>query len=172
MDSGKAFMAAQASQRMCHGGARDLSATASRVVAPVPCTRGDVPKTKGPLERALPGARRRRTALRFRRGLDPWVVLEERLVQLDEALPLVRRLVLGEDRLHRTHRLTRPAVDALVGMDEELRVALVNAIDGAHLHAGLVLDVDAGFSDHIRHLGPPDVVRAPARLFACGTCHM
>src|SRR5207247_10454190 len=34
-----------------------------------------------------------------------------------EALPLLGRCVVGEDRLHRARRLTGLAVDALVGMD-------------------------------------------------------
>src|SRR5437762_5397085 len=50
-------------------------------------------------------------------GLDPGMVLEELLVELDEVLPLIRRLVFGEDRLHGAHRLARAAIDALVGMD-------------------------------------------------------
>src|SRR5256886_10704249 len=57
--------------------------------------------------------------LLLRCGLDSRVVLEELLVQLDEVLPLLRSFVLGEDRLHRAHRLAGAAVDALVGRSEE-----------------------------------------------------
>src|SRR2546430_17004014 len=60
-------------------------------------------------------------------GLDSRVVLEELLVELDEVLPLLRSLVLGEDRLHRTHRLAGAAVGALVGVNVEHRLALVDA---------------------------------------------
>src|SRR5206468_7259620 len=64
--------------------------------------------------------------LLLRCGLDSRVVLEELLVQLDEVLPLLRSFVLGEDRLHRAHRLAGAAVDALVGVDVEHRLTLVD----------------------------------------------
>src|SRR5262245_10137103 len=91
-------------------------------------------------------------------GLGVRVVLEELLVELDEVLPLIRRLVLGEDRLDGAHGLASAAVDALVGVDEELGVTFVDAVDRAHLHTGLVLDVDAGFNDDVRHSEPPYIV--------------
>src|SRR5262249_42494144 len=109
--------------------------------------------------------------------LDARMLLEERLVELDKVLPLIRRLVLREDRFHRTHRLARPAVDAFVGVDEELRVALVNTVDGAHFEAGLVLSVCSRPSNHIWYLGPQYFVRA-GRTFPvlfgpaiCSACH-
>src|SRR3989442_11338485 len=86
-----------------------------------------------------------------RAGLDPGVVDEELLVQRDEVFPLLRRLVLDEDRLHRAHGLAGPAVDTLVGVDEELVRPLVDAVHRADLDAGLVLDVDARLGDHVRH---------------------
>src|SRR3989449_4566342 len=73
--------------------------------------------------------------LLLRGGLDPGGGLEELLVELDEVLPLLGSLILGEDRLHPTHRLARAAVDALVGGDVEHRLTLLDAIDRAHLHA-------------------------------------
>src|SRR5947209_19794554 len=75
--------------------------------------------------------------LLLRGGLDPGVVLEELLVELDEVLPLLRSLVLGEDRLHRAHGLARAGGDALVGMDVEHRLAFVNAVDRTHLTPAL-----------------------------------
>src|SRR5688572_3691865 len=57
-------------------------------------------------------------------------------------------------------------------MDVEHGLALVDAIHGADFHAGLVLHVDTGLSDHIRHLGPPVQVtlgqfaRVPAGMSA------
>src|SRR6266478_7193135 len=131
-----------------------------------PARVASVDKTKGTPTRALV-AKKDRRPLRLGRRLGPGIVREEFLVQGREALPLVRDFVLGEDRLHRADRLARPAVDAFVGMDEEHRLSLVNAIDRAYLDAGLVLDVDAGFSDHIRHLGPPDIVRPSAPVPCC-----
>jgi hypothetical protein len=47
-------------------------------------------------------------------------------------------------------------------MDEELVRPFVDAIDGADLDAGLVLDVDARFGDHIRHRIPPMYRAGPA----------
>src|SRR2546422_320311 len=89
--------------------------------------------------------------LLLRGGLDPGVVLEELLVELDEVLPLLGSLILGENRLHRTHGLARAAVDALVGVDVEHRLTLVDAVDRAHLHACLVFYVDARLRDDVRH---------------------
>src|SRR5258708_2932452 len=54
-------------------------------------------------------------------GLHPGVVDEELVVELDELLRLLRGFVLCEDRLHRTHRLARSAVDTLVGVYEDTR---------------------------------------------------
>src|SRR3989442_16004641 len=86
-----------------------------------------------------------------RARLDPWFVDEELLVQRDEVFRLFRRLVLGEDRLHRAHRLAGPAVDTLVGVDEELVRPLIDAVHRADLDAGPLLDVDARLDDHVRH---------------------
>src|SRR5256885_13154773 len=79
--------------------------------------------------------------LLLRCGLDSRVVLEELLVQLDEVLPLLRSFVLGEDRLHRAHRLAGAAVDALVGVAGGHRLNLVEARDRAGLGAGIVLSL-------------------------------
>src|SRR5437870_11026815 len=118
-----------------------------------------------------------RVQLSLGRRLDPGMVLEKLLVQLDEVLPLIGRLVFREDRLHRTHRLTGAAVDAFVRMDEEHRVAFVDAVHRTHLDAGLVLYVDARLGNDIRHLSlrsrelrgafsstePPDLVPESAQ---------
>src|SRR5437667_252691 len=114
------------------------------------------PGRRAQKRRALAAARAldsrvRRRASGLRGGLHPGMVLEELLVQLDVVLPLLWRLVFREDRLHRTDGLARATVDALVRMDEEHRVALVNAVDGANLDTGFVFHVDAGFRNDIRH---------------------
>jgi len=44
-------------------------------------------------------------------------------------------LGVGLDRFHRTFRLTHPAIDAFLGMNDEHIFALVETIDGAHLDA-------------------------------------
>src|SRR5512143_3924784 len=69
----------------------------------------------------------------------------------DVGLPLRRDVFFGEDRRHRTLRLARPAVDALVGMDVELVLCLVDAVPRTDIHTGAVFDVDAGLGDDIRH---------------------
>src|SRR5216683_3248558 len=58
------------------------------------------------------------------------------LLRLDELLRRLRGFVLCEDRLHRTHRLARSAVDTLVGVYEELIRALVDTVDRADLDTG------------------------------------
>src|SRR5256885_17226147 len=83
--------------------------------------------------------------------LDSGVVLEELLVQLDEVLPLIGRLVFREDRLDRADGLASPAVDAFVRMDVEHRLAFVDAIHRTDLDTGLVLHVDARLGDDVRH---------------------
>src|SRR5262245_26145156 len=94
----------------------------------------------------------RRVQLRLGGRLDSGMILEELLVHVDELLPLIGGLVFCEDRLHRAHRLTGPAVDALVRMDVQHRVTFVDAVHRTHLDTGLVLHVDARLGDDIRHL--------------------
>src|SRR6185436_14778225 len=65
--------------------------------------------------------------------------------------PVGRNLLLGEDRRHRALGHARPAVDTLVGVDIELVLVLVDAVDRAHIHAPPVFDTDTGFGDHVRH---------------------
>src|SRR4029079_15877814 len=72
-------------------------------------------------------------------------------VDLDERIPLVRERVLGEDRLHRALRLTCPAVDALLRIDDQDPLELVDAVDRADIDARAVLDVDTGLGDDVRH---------------------
>src|SRR5437773_9782712 len=95
---------------------------------------------------APPGLLLRRTGL---------LLLEIDPVLVDEVLPLLRHAVVGEVRLNRTRRLASLAVDALIGMDIVLVLALVNAVDWAHFDAGLVLHPNAGFRDDERHESLP-----------------
>src|SRR5450631_916897 len=78
-------------------------------------------------------------------------VVEELDVGLVEVLPLLGGVVLIEDGLNRADGLACAAVDALVRVNVERALALVDAVDGAFLNAGLVLDVDARLSDDISH---------------------
>src|SRR2546421_13086974 len=75
--------------------------------ATCPCARAVCParwaKKRGP--RAGPSLETDRTATEwlsgFRRGRDSRLVLEELLVQLEEVLPLIERLVTGQHTPHR-----------------------------------------------------------------------
>ena len=73
------------------------------------------------------------------------------VVDLDERVPLVRQRVLGEDRLDRALRFARAAIDALLRVDDEDPVGLVDAVDRADVDAGAVFDVDTGLGDDVRH---------------------
>src|SRR6266850_144627 len=66
--------------------------------------------------------------------------------------PLFRLAVrVGKDRLGRALGLADPAVDALVGVDHQHVLALVEAVDGADLDAVHVLALDAVFGDDVGH---------------------
>ena len=88
------------------------------------------------------------------------LALEVLRVDLGVLRPLGRELVLGEAGVHRAGLDAGVAVDALVGVDEELlwRVVVglvggrVDAVDGADLDAGVVLLPDAGLRDDVCHL--------------------
>src|SRR5699024_5959535 len=67
------------------------------------------------------------------------------------------------DRLDRAHRLAGAAVDALVGVDVEHALALVDAVHGTLLDAGQVLEVHTGLRDHVRHV--PILCRPTSDLF-------
>ena len=71
----------------------------------------------------------------------------------------MRRFVERKDRFDGTRRHAGPAVYALIGVNmkhfnrREIRLVLpwMNAIDGAHIHAGGVLRANARFTDDICH---------------------
>src|SRR6266545_1487901 len=116
--------------------------------------RGQETKGRGPDQGPRRDAEKRTTRRSGLGGrLHAWVVLEELLVDLRVLLPLGGQLVIDEDRLDRADGLAGSAVDALVWVDVEHGLALVDTIHGANLNAGLVLDIDARFRDHIRHCG-------------------
>src|SRR5215203_2607976 len=75
------------------------------------------------------------------------------VVDLHERLPLLGERVLGKDRLDGTFGLAGAAVDALLRVDHEDALGLVDAVDGADVDARFVLDVDAGLADDVRHCG-------------------
>src|SRR5690606_3354354 len=62
---------------------------------------------------------------------------------------------IGLDRLGRAFRLAHAAVDALVGVDDEHVLALVEAIDRTDLDAVHILALDAIVRDNIGHRALP-----------------
>src|SRR4030095_2006061 len=113
-----------------------------------PGTRRRGPESESPSDRRSAGLK-----LALGGRLHSGIVHEELLVDLRVLLPLGGKLVIAEDRLDRAYRLAGAAVDALLRMDVQHGLALVDAIHGAYLDACLILDVDTGLSDHVRHLG-------------------
>src|SRR2546421_224730 len=59
------------------------------------------------------------------------------VVDPDEGLPLLRQGVFGEDRLDRALGLAGAAVNALLRVDNENPIRLVDAIDGTYVYARL-----------------------------------
>src|SRR5207245_9099600 len=100
-----------------------------------PSSCGSVQSSTAPSFSRLPGGSP--ASVLRRAGLDPGVVDEELLVQRDEVFPLLRRLVLDEDRVDRADRLAGPAVDTLVGVDGQRVRPVVGAVARAALDAGL-----------------------------------
>src|SRR5947207_10957019 len=74
-----------------------------------------------------------------------------RVVDLHERLPLIGERVFREDRLDRTLRFAGTAIDALLRINHEDAVRLMNAVDRADIDTGKVLDVDARLGDDVRH---------------------
>src|SRR6201995_5784717 len=72
-------------------------------------------------------------------------------VDLREVLPLVRQLIVREDRVDRTFLDAGVAVDALLGIDEQLLhfgkaglvFSRVNTVDRADLHTTEILEGEA-----------------------------
>jgi len=65
--------------------------------------------------------------------------VEELGVRRGVVLVLFGNIVFIEDRLDGAHGLARTTIDALVGVNVEHPLALVDAVNGAFLDAGLVL---------------------------------
>src|SRR5205814_972152 len=74
-----------------------------------------------------------------------------RVVDLHERLPLIGKRVLGEDRLDRAFRFAGAAIYTFLWIDHQDALGLVNAVDGAHVDARKILNVDARLGDDVRH---------------------
>lgn len=88
----------------------------------------------------------------FRRSPRRFGMVDEELgIALDIFLPLGRNVIAGEDRIDRACRKASVAVNTFLGVDPQLLVALVDAIDGAFVHAGTVFYSDARLADYVSH---------------------
>ena len=74
-------------------------------------------------------------------------------VDLGIFLPLLRNFILRKNRVHRTYRNTAIAVDAVLRINVEhiVLVGAMNAVHGAYVDAGFVLDADTGLRDYVGH---------------------
>src|SRR3984893_1557274 len=105
--------------------------------------------------RGAAGMSKRRTAAAVRLRSAPVIVG----VDLDVTRPLLGKLVLGEARIDRAGLDARVAIDALLGVDVELRLVVVallllggmDAIHRADLNAREILGADAGLGDDVGH---------------------
>src|SRR5574341_764146 len=77
--------------------------------------------------------------------------LEELLVLLDVGLELVRRVLFGEDGRHRAFGLAGAAVYALVRVDVEHVLTLVDAVHRADVYTAPILHPNARLGDDIGH---------------------
>jgi hypothetical protein len=67
---------------------------------------------------------------------------EEVNIDLVIVRPLPREVILVVDCLDRAHGFTCSTIHTLVWVDIEHAIAFVDAVDGAFIYAGLVLDVN------------------------------
>src|SRR6266566_326410 len=87
------------------------------------------------------------------------------LVGLDVRLPLLRQIIHHENGCDRTDRYTGAAINALSGIDVQLRhfiegrsailigsaLCRMDTIHRAHIHAGRILGSDAGLGNNVCH---------------------
>ena len=76
-----------------------------------------------------------------------------RAVLGDERRLIARHVFFWVDGTDRAGWDASAAIDALVRVNVELVVTLVNAFDGANFDAGGIFGSDAGLSDDVCHVG-------------------
>ena len=86
----------------------------------------------------------------LRSGLTP-NLLGHIPILFDVTLPVRRNIGVDKDRRDGTLGFTEAAINALVWVDVHHVIAFVNAVHRADVHAGLILDSDAGFRDNVGH---------------------
>jgi len=70
--------------------------------------------------------------------------------------PRIRNILFRENGCDGALGLARAAVDALVGVDVEHSLSLIDAIDWAHIHTRPVLHIDTWLGDDVRQLVAPE----------------
>jgi len=90
--------------------------------------------------------------VRRRRLLSRDVGPSLRILAVDVEPTIKARLGVGLDGVDRAFRLADPTVDALVGMNDEHVLALVEAVHRTDFDAIGVFALDANFSDDVGHL--------------------
>jgi hypothetical protein len=81
-------------------------------------------------------------------------LLKDLSVHYLEDLVVRCKVAVVSDRFDGAHRLTGTTINTFVRVDVKHPIALVNAIDRAIVDARLVLNIHAGWTDHIAHLVP------------------
>jgi hypothetical protein len=77
--------------------------------------------------------------------------LEELDVGGGVSTPLLWNVVFVINRLDRTDRLAGATIDALIRLDIEHSLTLIDAVNWAFFNARLVLEIDARLGDDVRH---------------------
>src|SRR5262249_19615137 len=75
-------------------------------------------------------------------------------VECDVTLPAGRYLLLEEDGLDGAHRYAAAAVDAVLRVDVQHHLVLIEALDRTNGHAVGVLAIVARLGDDVAHTGP------------------
>src|SRR5690606_12853392 len=103
-------------------------------------------------------------ALRWQRGNDRVVevvgtylrgtagrtdLVEELDIRLVVVGPFLGQVILVVDGFDRTHRLARPAVDALIGVDVERTLPLVDAVHGALVNTRAIFHIHTRQCDDV-----------------------
>jgi hypothetical protein len=75
-------------------------------------------------------------------------------VDLAVLLPIAGNVILVIDRLYWADRLAGTAINALIGLDVEHPITLINTINRALFNAGLILDIHTRLGDYVGHFDP------------------
>jgi hypothetical protein len=77
--------------------------------------------------------------------------VEELDIGLIVVRPLVGQIVFVVDGFNRADWLTSTAIDALIRLDVEHTIALIDAIDRTFVDTCAILEINTGLGDNIRH---------------------